>query len=552
MVFCGAHRVQAQADISKASLSRNGSVVQLSLDISIAERKPGRKNVTIFTPRLVGENDSIDFPEVVVVGRDVYYYKVREGDMLPWADNAYVISHKQRNVTEHYARSISHQPWMDNSTLKIVRTEGTPCDRRTTDVRCAEGFTLPKPDTTWVTTKRKPRNEELREKVSGKARIQFAVNRTEIRADRADNARELEKIKQAIEGVRGNPEVRVIGYSLKGYASPEGSYASNTRLARERTLSLKGYMTARWGIPGDQITTDYEAEDWEGFRQYVTAHRSELKAAEQILDIIDSQADPDGKLSKIAANYPQDYQAILENCFPALRRTDYTIEYEKVSTISRDDGEDRQMVVTQAPPRADDVLEPDNATTLKTYRPWLALKTNLLFDAVGAVNAEVEVPLGTGNRWSLMTEYWTPWYVWHHNSRAYEFQALGFELRYWMHRCRQSHPTLTGPFIGVYYANGKYDLEWNSKGDQGEFNSVGATYGYGWPLSRHWNMEVSLSAGAFWGPKRHYNGEFNDTHLIWKYTGRTFYAGPTKLKLSLVWLIGPRSRQEGKGGRQSL
>ena len=52
-----------------------------------------------------------------------------------------------------------------------------------------------------------------------------------------------------------------------------------------------------------------------------------------------------------------------------------------------------------------------------------------------------------------------------------------------------------------------------------------------------------------WGPQRHYHGEFNDTHLIWKYNHNLFYVGPTKLKLSLVWLIFNTWREK-KGGRR--
>ena len=52
------------------------------------------------------------------------------------------------------------------------------------------------------------------------------------------------------------------------------------------------------------------------------------------------------------------------------------------------------------------------------------------------------------------------------------------------------------------------------------------------------NMEVSVAAGYLWGRRHHYHGEFNDEHLIWKYDADMRYIGPTKLKLSLVWLLG--------------
>ena len=80
-------------------------------------------------------------------------------------------------------------------------------------------------------------------------------------------------------------------------------------------------------------------------------------------------------------------------------------------------------------------------------------------------------------------------------------------------------------------------------GDQADFGSAGVTFGHSWTISRHWNLEASVSAGVVLGERRHYNGEFGDTHLIWKYNKTLFYAGPTKAKISLVWMIGKKTKE---------
>lgn len=182
--------------------------------------------------------------------------------------------------------------------------------------------------------------------------------------------------------------------------------------------------------------------------------------------------------------------------------------------------------------------------SFRTYRALFALKTNLLYDLIVAPNIEVEVPIDRRGRWSVMAEYWTPWYRWKRLDYAYEIQGGGLELRRWFApRCDGSRPFLTGHFFGAYGAAARYDLENDGTGDQGEVFSGGLTYGYSLPLGRHWNLEMSVSGGVVFGERRHYNAEFESTHLIYKYTKNMFYAGPTKLKLSLVWIIGK------KGGR---
>jgi hypothetical protein len=99
---------------------------------------------------------------------------------------------------------------------------------------------------------------------------------------------------------------------------------------------------------------------------------------------------------------------------------------------------------------------------------------------------------------------------------------------------------------GVYVASAKYDLDYNGTGDQGEVWSVGATFGYSWPIGRRWNLELSASAGFLSGKRRHYNAEFESSHLIYKETKSLRYFGPTKLKFSLVWIIPSKK----KGGAQ--
>lgn len=556
-----AGRAQQPTGVSGVKLLRNGNYVQLSMDIDIAGRKLlPRNRVIVYTPRLVGANDSIEFPEVAIYGRQAYYYHTRSGLSPLVGDSAFHIRYKGGVRTEHYARTIAHQPWMDNSVLKLVCTDGDACTRFLDGVGTYQAFTLPPPDTTYVEHK-KSHDEEQTGRVSGQARITFRVNRTEILPDQYGNDRELKKIIDAINEVRANKDVRITKYTLKGYASPEGSYANNVRLAQGRTEALKQFMTAQWGVPAEQISTDYEPEDWEGFRKYVVEHRDDYVFADELLTIIDSDREPDARLAEIVRRFPVGYKQLLEKCFPALRRTDYTIEYDWLRIVEKDDGVDRQMIITPHTLKTDDPLEDDVLTLMRPSRPWLAVKTNLIGDVVLTPNVELEMQLGQTSRWSIMVEDWFPWFL---NKKrdlqgirigkasmmetkySYEVWTVGGELRYWMRpRCRTSRPWLTGTFLGAYFAAGKYDWEWDSNGDQGEFMSAGLSFGRSWPLARHWNMELSVSAGALWGPRRHYHGEFDDTHLIWKYTKNLFYAGPTKLKLSLVWLVPSFRKQKG-------
>jgi hypothetical protein len=188
-------------------------------------------------------------------------------------------------------------------------------------------------------------------------------------------------------------------------------------------------------------------------------------------------------------------------------------------------------------------VEPINSR-FNTFRPIVAVKTNMLYDLLLAPNIEVEVPFGRQLQWSIMGEYWNPWYRWHRKDYSYEIQGGGLELRRWVvPRCPGGRPWLSGHFAGLYVAILKYDLEYRQQGDQGEILSTGISYGYSWPIAPRWNLEASVAAGVAFGQRRHYHAEFESTHLIYKHTRNLFYAGPTKLKFSLVYLLGDRQRK---------
>lgn len=201
-------------------------------------------------------------------------------------------------------------------------------------------------------------------------------------------------------------------------------------------------------------------------------------------------------------------------------------------------------------------------SNFRTFRPLFAMKTNLLFDAVLAPNIELEVPFGRDKRWSMMAEVWCPWWRFDHNpagevnpyyrsdqrptKTAYELLTVGVEARYWFApRCAKSRPALTGAFVGLYGAGGKYDLGRKGEGDQGEFTSLGLSVGYSWPIARHWNLELSAAAGYVGGPKVHYQNEFDDARLIYRrHSDHWYYIGPTKAKVSLVWVIGKAKNEK--------
>lgn len=200
------------------------------------------------------------------------------------------------------------------------------------------------------------------------------------------------------------------------------------------------------------------------------------------------------------------------------------------------------------PPHSGAVIEwRDSYISLPSRRtkPLFALKTNLLFDAALMPNVEVEVPIG--KRWSVNGELMFPWWLMDGDKYCLQILMGGAEGRYWLgNRNRNRRRVLTGHFLGLYAGAGKYDLQWDRNGYQGEFFiAAGISYGYALKIARNLSLEFSLGIGLLRTNYEHYHAIENFQTLLWQDSGRYTWLGPTKAKISFVWLLNGKTKKGG-------
>ena len=180
---------------------------------------------------------------------------------------------------------------------------------------------------------------------------------------------------------------------------------------------------------------------------------------------------------------------------------------------------------------------------------YLALKTNLVYDALLLPNLTAEIYLG--RKWSLAIEgNWSWWNfdkpiqnLWYHR-----IQAAGAELRYWV---KSPYP-LQGHAIGLYSLIGNYDVRLfteneDSKGYLSNQSwSAGLSYAYSMPIAHKFNLEFGLALGYVGG--RYYQYDYCMRHEQWeqKAINNRRYFGPTRVGVSLVWLVGTGNSPEDK------
>lgn len=312
----------------KVKVARDGSQVVVDFEVNLEDLKVRNTRAVLLTPYLVNGGDSLALPSIGIYGRQRYYYYLRkdDGSMISGSDETSLRAGETAGVLPYHA-SAAYQDWMNDSRLVLARNEYSCCGNSVPDGRtelASRALWVPAaPELVYVC----PAGEKVKSRsLSGTAYIDFPVDRTEIHPDYHDNIAELGKIRSTIDSVRNDKDITVTSISLKGFASPEGTYAHNTDLARERTATIRNYVLDLYHFDPSVVTFDYEPENWDGLMEWLRA--SGLPHAGEILAIAqDKTSDPDVREYRIRKYYPEDYDVMKSEVYPRLRCTQYRIDY---------------------------------------------------------------------------------------------------------------------------------------------------------------------------------------------------------------------------------
>lgn len=311
--------------INPLDIAHTDSNLFVLLDIDATGlRMKSNREVTL-TPMLVSDNaaDTVRLKSFTIAGRNRYYHGIRNGAPSPIFLRAGDID---RPI--NYRDDTPYRDWMATARLVIDTRESGCCNAVEAEgaIPVARLDFVPKtfaPQYLYIS----PKAEAVKTRaLKASAYIDFPVNKTVIYPDYRRNPAELAKIRATIDSVRTDKDITITSLHITGYASPEGSYANNTRLAEGRTEALKQYVQKLYSFRPGLISTSYVPEDWEGLRAYIAADTA-LTCRDELLAIIDSDLAPDAKDWKLRSAYPAVGKMLLADVYPALRHSDYAIDY---------------------------------------------------------------------------------------------------------------------------------------------------------------------------------------------------------------------------------
>ena len=323
-VMAPAQTNTSRLHISGMSVNRGNEMITLNMTVDPAGFRLKGNDIVTLTPMLVSASDSVEMPPVRIAGKQAWYAQVRDG-----LDSPLTLSRAGKGAPVEYSCTVECGAGFEESQI-IIRSDTTAI------CNCKAPLTglTPVADLDFRPVKARPAYRYVAPKdsaekifnLSGKANIIFKVNRTEIDWSYAGNHAELDTILRTINAVRDNSDATVEAIWLTGYASPEGSYANNVRLAKGRTEAVKEYVAANSTFPASIYHTSSVPEDWAGLREWLVEHPA--PGRERMVEFIDDRSIPaETRNDVFRARFPEEYPFLLANVYPSLRHTDYRIRY---------------------------------------------------------------------------------------------------------------------------------------------------------------------------------------------------------------------------------
>ncbi len=392
--------------------------------------------------------------------------------------------------------------------------------------------------------------------------IGFRVGSSLLDPKFGNNEANLNDVIQFLNEVRNDTTIELTQVTFCGSASPEGGNKLNRNLAKRRCANMEQYVRQRIQLPDALVKRQEWSDVWQKLAIYV--ENSDMPNKKEVLhELLET---PEYTYNKYGAlvdsrkkrlmdmNYGRTWNYMLDKFFPSVRNASailVTIRKKNEPTP-----EPQPEPVVEEPKQPEPVVQPEPIVDTK-HPAYFAIKTNMLYDALLVPNVGVEFSLG--KRWSVAADWMYGWWSRNKSHRYWRVYGGGLTVRKYF-GAKAAEKPLQGHHIGINAQMLTYDIEFGGKGYMGgkpggtlwdRMNyTIGAEYGYSMPVARRLNIDFSLAAGYMGG--RYYEYTPLDGHYVWQATKNRKWIGPTKVEVSLVWLLehGNYNTKTKKGGEK--
>lgn len=161
------------------------------------------------------------------------------------------------------------------------------------------------------------------------AAVKFLIGQANLRGSEL-NSKNVQDFIATLKNIKGDEESLVLNnIEVSAYASPDGAWAVNERLAERRGEVSENYVNSQLKKHNldTNVDTKYTAEDWEGFQELVS--QSKLQDKDVILRVLAMYQDPEQREREIR-NVALVYKELADAVLPELRRARMVINYDVI------------------------------------------------------------------------------------------------------------------------------------------------------------------------------------------------------------------------------
>ncbi|MDR0505529.1 MAG: hypothetical protein LBH32_01750 [Dysgonamonadaceae bacterium] len=169
------------------------------------------------------------------------------------------------------------------------------------------------------------------------ANILFLIQQAELRSSELSKT-DISEWKSKVEKASKAPNQKV-DVEISAYASPDGGFELNEKLAGKREANTKSYLSKE--LKSTPINANYTAQDWDGFKELV--ERSKIQDKDLILRVLSMYKDSEEREREIK-NLSSVFKVLADEILPQLRRSRLTANIEiigksdsEISTLATSD-----------------------------------------------------------------------------------------------------------------------------------------------------------------------------------------------------------------------
>ena len=177
------------------------------------------------------------------------------------------------------------------------------------------------------------------------ANIKFLVNQANLRKSELKNG-SVKEFVEMLKKINADREgLNLKNVEVAAYASPEGGFKFNDKLAGKRQSVSEAYVDKQLKaakLGGANVDAHYTTQDWDGFKRLVQA--SNIQDKDVILRVLEMYKDPAEREQQIR-NMSAGFRELADGILPELRRSRLIINYE---TVGRSDEQIKEQYKADA------------------------------------------------------------------------------------------------------------------------------------------------------------------------------------------------------------